>query len=71
MGVVSPLALTAEETWAKVTRGESGIGPITLFDTAGWPVRIAGGDLVMFPRGDPHVPTTLRDLLVFSPSAGL
>jgi 3-oxoacyl-[acyl-carrier-protein] synthase II len=42
MGVVSPLALTTEETWAKVSRGESGIAPITLFDTTGWPVRIAG-----------------------------
>ncbi len=42
MGIVSPLALTAEETWAKVTRGESGIGPITRFDATDWPVRIAG-----------------------------
>jgi 3-oxoacyl-[acyl-carrier-protein] synthase II len=41
MGVVSPLALTAEETWARILRGESGAGPITHFDTEGWPVRIA------------------------------
>lgn len=41
MGVVSPLALTAEETWGRILRGESGAGPITHFDTEGWPVRIA------------------------------
>lgn len=41
LGVLSPLALTAEETWSRILRGESGAGPITHFDTEGWPVRIA------------------------------
>ena len=42
VGVVSPLALTAEESWQRVVRGESGIGAITLFDTTSYPARIAG-----------------------------
>lgn len=42
VGLVSPLGLTAEETWQRVLKGESGIGPITHFDTSGRPVRIAG-----------------------------
>ena len=42
VGLVSPLGLTAEESWQKVLKGESGIGPITHFDTSGRPVRIAG-----------------------------
>ncbi|MGC8722274.1 MAG: beta-ketoacyl-ACP synthase II [Acidobacteriota bacterium] len=42
VGVVSPLGLTAEETWRRSVKGESGIGPITLFDASSYPVRIAG-----------------------------
>jgi len=42
VGLVSPLALTAEATWKKVLQGESGIGPITHFEVADKPVRIAG-----------------------------
>ena len=39
---MSPLALTAEETWQRALKGESGIGPITHFDVQNAPVRIAG-----------------------------
>ena len=42
LGLVSPLALTAEESWQRAKRGESGIGPITLFDPSAFPARIAG-----------------------------
>ncbi len=42
LGLVSPLALTAEGSWQRVLKGESGIGPITLFDAAAFPARIAG-----------------------------
>ncbi len=41
-GVLSPLSLTAEGTWERVLRGESGIGPIEGFDVSSYPVRIAG-----------------------------
>jgi len=33
---------TAEEFWASLKQGRSGIGPITKFDTTGYPTRIAG-----------------------------
>jgi 3-oxoacyl-[acyl-carrier-protein] synthase II len=42
VGVVSPLGLTATSTWDGLVSGRSGVGPITLFDPAGFPVRIAG-----------------------------
>jgi len=42
MGVVSPVGIGKEKFWASLIGGRSGIGPITLFDTAGYPVTIAG-----------------------------
>ncbi len=42
LGAVTPLGLTLEETWKNILRGQSGIGPITLFDTQGYDARIAG-----------------------------
>jgi 3-oxoacyl-[acyl-carrier-protein] synthase II len=42
VGVVSPLGLTAAETWDGLVSGRSGVRPITLFEPAGFPVRIAG-----------------------------
>src|SRR5262245_58792179 len=41
VGVVSPLGLTAASTWDGLVSGRSGVGPITLFDPDGFPVRIA------------------------------
>ena len=32
VGAVTPVGNTAEEFWAGLTRGASGIGPITRFD---------------------------------------
>jgi 3-oxoacyl-[acyl-carrier-protein] synthase II len=42
VGAVTPLGLTAPETWRAARAGESGIGWISTFDTEGLPVRIAG-----------------------------
>ena len=42
LGLVSPLGSTVAETWAAILRGESGIGPITRFDAAAFPVRFGG-----------------------------
>jgi 3-oxoacyl-[acyl-carrier-protein] synthase II len=42
VGVVSPLGIGNAENWANVTAGKSGISHITRFDTADFPVKIAG-----------------------------
>lgn len=42
MGIVSPVGNTAEEAWAAVLAGQSGIGPITRFDSEKFSARIAG-----------------------------
>ena len=42
MGTVNPCGLTVEETWANLTAGKSGVGPITLFDSSPLAVHIAG-----------------------------
>jgi 3-oxoacyl-[acyl-carrier-protein] synthase II len=42
LGAITPLGLSAEATWDGLREGRSGIGPITRFDAALCPVRIAG-----------------------------
>ncbi len=42
LGMVSPLGLSTAETWDAIVRGESGIGPITSFDTSDFDAKIAG-----------------------------
>src|SRR3990172_12639629 len=42
MGTVNPLGLSVQDTWHNAVQGVSGVGPITLFDTRGYLVRIAG-----------------------------
>lgn len=41
LGAVTPIGLTAEESWENCKNGVSGVGPITLFDTADYLVKIA------------------------------
>ena len=41
LGVISPVGLDVETTWQSLLVGQSGIGPISLFDASDWPVRIA------------------------------
>lgn len=41
VGVVSPLGLDAESTWRAIIEGQSGVGPITLFDASNFLVQIA------------------------------
>lgn len=41
VGVVSPLGLELDDTWEALVAGTSGAGPISHFDTEGFPVRIA------------------------------
>jgi 3-oxoacyl-[acyl-carrier-protein] synthase II len=42
VGAVTPIGNTAEEFWAALLEGRSGIGAITRFDSAGFATRIAG-----------------------------
>jgi beta-ketoacyl-acyl-carrier-protein synthase II len=42
LGAVTPLGPTVGATWSSLIAGQSGIGPITLFDTTGFDVTIAG-----------------------------
>jgi 3-oxoacyl-[acyl-carrier-protein] synthase II len=42
VGLVSPVGVGTDVTWQALLRGESGIGPITLFDATGFSCRIAG-----------------------------
>lgn len=42
LGTVNPCGLNVAETWDNLRNGRSGIGPITLFDTANFPVKVAG-----------------------------
>ena len=42
LGAITPLGLTADEFWANLLAGQSGIGAMTLCDPAGYPCRIAG-----------------------------
>ena len=41
-GVICPLGNTVEEFWKRLIAGESGIGPVTRFDTAAYDTRFAG-----------------------------
>jgi len=41
-GVMCPLGTDVEEFWKRLIAGESGIGPVTRFDTTGFDTRFAG-----------------------------
>ena len=42
MGIVSPVGIGREAFWSSLIAGQSGIGPITLFDASSFPVRFGG-----------------------------
>lgn len=41
IGTLNPIGLSVDEYWRNLLAGVSGVGPITLFDASGLPVRIA------------------------------
>ncbi|NKB89843.1 MAG: beta-ketoacyl-ACP synthase II [Acidobacteria bacterium] len=42
IGMITPVGLDTETTWAALLRGENGVGPITKFDATDYGARIAG-----------------------------
>ncbi len=42
LGAITPVGLSAPETWAALVAGRSGVGPVTQFDASPFPSRIAG-----------------------------
>jgi beta-ketoacyl-acyl-carrier-protein synthase II len=42
LGTVNPCGLSVTETWANMSNGRSGIGPLTHFDASAWNVKVAG-----------------------------
>jgi 3-oxoacyl-[acyl-carrier-protein] synthase II len=42
VGLVTPIGVGADATWAAACAGASGIAPITLFDPSAYPVKVAG-----------------------------
>lgn len=42
LGAITPLGLTVEEYWQGLIHGKNGVGPITLFDTTDYPVKVGG-----------------------------
>jgi 3-oxoacyl-[acyl-carrier-protein] synthase II len=51
LGLVSPVGVGVEPSWKALVAGQSGIGPITLFDASTYPTRIAG-EVKNFEPGD-------------------
>ena len=51
MGMVTPVGRDLEATWSSLLASKSGVGPITLFDAASFPTRIAA-EATGFELGD-------------------
>ncbi len=42
MGTINPIGHSVDESWDSLVKGKSGIGPVTKFDAAEFPAKIAG-----------------------------
>lgn len=42
LGIISPVGNSVADAWTNILAGKSGIGPITRFDSSGFPTHIAG-----------------------------
>ncbi len=60
IGMVTPLGIGAEVTWAAVLAGKSGVAPIRRFDPVGFPVRFAAE--APLPGGGAPLKEALTDL---------
>ena len=62
LGVVTSLGRAVDGVWDRIVRGESGVGPITLFDVAGYRVQF-GGQVHLEPeKEDVAAPKELKRL---------
>jgi len=50
IGIISPVGIGKEKYWSSLIGGLSGIGPVTKFDTSGFPTKIAGEVLDFDPK---------------------
>jgi 3-oxoacyl-[acyl-carrier-protein] synthase II len=41
LGAITPLGLTVEDYWHGLIEGKNGVGPLTIFDPALFPIKIA------------------------------
>lgn len=62
MGMISPLGCGVKPVWERLTAGQSGIGLIDRFDTADFPIKIAG--LVPGIEQDPEAGFDVEGLIV-------
>ncbi len=66
MGMVSPAGITLDDLWAKLSGGVSCVGPISLFDSGGIPLKHAAearaftGDIADFGRLQPDQKKAIR-----------
>ena len=51
LGVVTALGRSVETFWDRLLRGDSGVGPITLFDVTAFRVQFAG-QVPWYPEGE-------------------
>ena len=51
VGLLSPLGISTEATWQALLRGDSGVGPISLFDATNYATTIAA-EVKGFVPGD-------------------
>jgi 3-oxoacyl-[acyl-carrier-protein] synthase II len=66
LGVVTSLGRAVETFWDRILRGESGVGPITLFDVAGYKVQFGGQVHWEAEKEDISSPKELKRLDRFS-----
>lgn len=65
MGVMSPLGQAVDDYWDSLVRGQSGIGPMTIYDPTDYPCRIAG-EVRGFDPGQYINPKEARRMARFS-----
>lgn len=65
LGAVTPVGNTVEETWDSLISGKPGIGTVTQFDPASYPVRI-GGEVKDFDPGAYMNPREARHMARFA-----